>query len=61
MKMRVTASKIHLPAFQLEASQAEETRSRQAYADASVTSREERITLKLRYASLLTPTGGKLP
>ena len=61
MKTRVAASQIYLPAFQLAASQADETKIRQAYANDGVTSCEERIMLKLHYASLLTPTGDKLP
>ncbi len=56
MKTRVAASQIYLPAFQLDASQADEGKIRQAYANDGATSCEARISLELRYASLLTPT-----
>ena len=56
MKTRVAASQIHLPAFQLAASQADEIKIRQAYANDGATSCEARISLELRYAPLLTPT-----
>jgi len=60
MKTRVAASQIYLPAFQLAASQADEGKIRQAYAIAGLTSCGERMALKLRYSSLLAPTGVKL-
>jgi hypothetical protein len=56
MKTRVAASQIYLPSFQLAASQADEAKIRQAYANDGATSCEARISLELKYASLLTPT-----
>jgi len=56
MKTRVAASQISLPTFQLGVSRADEARIRQAYANDGATSCEARISLELRYASLLTAT-----
>jgi len=56
MKTRIAASQISLPTFQLGVSRADEARIQQAYANDDATSCEARISLELRYASLLTPT-----
>ena len=56
MKTRVAASQISLPTFQLAVARADEARIRQAYANDDATSCKARISLELRYASLLTAT-----
>jgi len=56
MKTRVAASQIYLPSFQIAASQTDEAKIRQAYTNDGATSCEARISLELKYASLLTPT-----